>query len=134
MGGLLFNKLYLLVLISMGFSKDYRFAPSLFRQSKKFGKGKIRQGKSEISSFTVSARLIADDEIDLGQVYKDYRPFSLFQLPIDTADVVSQFEFFKDQSKEAQPKKAKRARRFVVTRNFFRNDILLSRPFVMTLM
>ena len=35
-----------------------RLAPSLFRQSKKIGKGK-----------TVSGRLITDDEIDLGQVY-----------------------------------------------------------------
>ena len=50
-----------------------RLAPSLFRQSKQIGKGKIRKGKSEIQSdcsqFTVSARLITDDEIDLGQVY-----------------------------------------------------------------
>ena len=36
-----------------------RLAPSLFRQSKKIGKGKI----------IVSGRLITDDEIDLGQVY-----------------------------------------------------------------
>ena len=44
-----------------------RLAPSLFRQSKKIGKGKIRNGESE-SLFTVSGRLITDDEIDLGQV------------------------------------------------------------------
>ena len=40
-----------------------------FVNQKKIGKGKIRKGESENSLFTVSARLITDDEIDLGQVY-----------------------------------------------------------------
>ena len=47
---------------------DCRLAPSLFRQQKN-GKGKGR-GKGES---TVSARLITDDEIDLGQVYPDWK-------------------------------------------------------------
>ena len=40
---------------------NFRLAPSLFRQWKKLGKGKL--------GITVSGRLITDDEIDLGQVY-----------------------------------------------------------------
>ena len=38
-----------------------RLAPSLFSQSRKLGKG-----KANVSSFPVSSKLIADDEIDLG--------------------------------------------------------------------
>ena len=46
-----------------------RLTPSLFRQWKKSGKGKLGKGKAKyVSSFTVSSRLITDDEIDLGQV------------------------------------------------------------------
>ena len=39
-----------------------------FVNGKKLGKGKLGQGKAK-SSFTVSGRLITDDEIDLGQIY-----------------------------------------------------------------
>ena len=35
---------------------------------KKLGKGKLGNGKAKL--FTVSGRLITDDEIDLGQVYE----------------------------------------------------------------
>ena len=40
--------------------------PPVSTSIKKIGKGKIRKGK--VSSFTVSGRLITDDEVDLGQV------------------------------------------------------------------
>ena len=49
--------------------------PQVYFVNEKIGEGKIRKGKSEIgekvesvSSFTVSSRLITDDEIDLGQI------------------------------------------------------------------
>ena len=54
--------------------------PFYFVNQKKLGQGKLGSEKAEFihSSFTVSGRLITDDEIDFGQVYVKFSPLGKF--------------------------------------------------------